>query len=379
MGRRGPELKDIDSQLALDLEQGTLLLRVIDGKGRDRQGTLAKLGELAVAKDGRLVAPPARDATLDALFPDTIGPWRTLVRDVPFPAEEFCPRCDSGKALRAALKAQGRTLADVSMLSATAVDPENVIENAFNEPAIQAIRAAEGDASQLVEPVITYLRERASAELVRVDGDGIVAVSRPPDEYNFGWTAFVYPEGDTVWVVRSYGATPTELLASLPGAPVPPSVTAPRPTPATDTSTPEGWARTTLPSEFRGEPVRAEVIAVFDDGSSAMKQLKRELRKQDKSIADTSQILAFTPSGYEIQGFRVVEGDASALLEYVLASGRQAGAFGDQDPVESVISGKSVMTLEGPMGTLHVYPSGEVLWMIPGSETLAGEWIAALP
>jgi hypothetical protein len=288
MGRRGVELKDIDNRLALDLEQGTLLLRLIDGKAKDREGALAKLGELAVAKDGQLVAPPARDATLEALFPETIGGWRTLIRDLPYPADEFCRQCESGKALRTALKGQGKTVADVTMLSATAVDAENVIESAFNEPAIQAIRVAGGDASQLVEPVITYLFEGASAEPVRVDGDGIVAVSRPPDRYNFGWTAFVYPEGDTVWIVTSYGDVPTELLAALPGARTAPAVTAPRPTPVTDTSTPEGWARSTVPAEFRGEPVRVDVVPMYDDGSSTTKQLKRELKKQDKTIDDSS-------------------------------------------------------------------------------------------
>ena len=377
--RGGYEMRDIDSELVLDLAQGPLRLHLVDGKGRDRRGTLEQLGALAVAKDGGLVTPPTLDDVLVSAVPPVIDGWPSLVTAVPYPGAQMCAQCPSGKGLRSALKAQGKAMADVTMLTATGVDPENVIENAFRQPAVRAIRVADGDAMGLVEPVITHLFEGASAEPVRVDGEGITAVSRPADQYNFGWTAYVYPQGDTVWVVTTYGEVPTELVAALPGGPTAPDVPAPPPAVPTDPTALEAWAREVVPATIRGEPVRIGTSPLFDDGSDVVKRLKRELRKQDKSLDDVSAILAFTPSGYGLQGFRVAGGDASALLDVLLASVRQAGTIGDEELVAGVIGGKSVQTGTGPMGTTHVYPGGEVLWMIPGSEELASEWLAALP
>src|SRR5262245_39707728 len=75
----GIESRDIDSELVLDMAQGPLRLHITDGKGKDRQATLQQLGELAVAKEARLVAPPPPDATLVGLIPETIGGWPTLI------------------------------------------------------------------------------------------------------------------------------------------------------------------------------------------------------------------------------------------------------------------------------------------------------------
>lgn len=377
--RGGYELRDIDSELVLDLEQGPLRLHLLDGKGRDRRALLEGLGELAVAKDGSLTTPPAIDPVLAAALPPTIDGWPSLVTAVPYPGTEMCARCPAGKALRSALKAQGKSMADVTMLTATGVDPENVIEAMFREPALQALRVNGGDATQLVETVITYLSQSASSELVRVDGEGVTAVTRPADQYNFGWSAYVYPQGDTVWVVTTYGAVPTELIAGLPGAPTAPQVPAPSPEVPANPSALDAWARDVVPSTIRGEPVRIQTSPVYDDGSDILKQLKRELRKQDKSLDDVSVILAFTPTGYGIQGLRVAEGDASTLLDVLMATGRQAGTVGDGEPVAAVIAGKSVQIATGPMGTVHVYPGREAVWMIAGSEALAAEWLAALP
>jgi hypothetical protein len=371
-------MRDIDSALVLDLGQGTLKLHLLDGKGRDRQATLEQLAALAVAKDGTLVTPPVLDDVLASAVPQTIDGWPSLVRGISYPGAELCARCPSGKALRSALEAQGKTMADVTMLTATGIDPENVMENVFREPAVQALRVAGGDATQLVDVVIGYLFE-GSVEPVRVDGEGITAVTRPADQYNFGWTAFVYPQGDTVWVATTYGEVPTELLAALPGAPTAPQVPAPPPAVPENPSALETFARDVVPATIRGEPVRIGVSPLFDDGSAILKRLKRELREQDKSFDDISAILAFTPSGYGIQGLRVAGGDAAPLLEVLVDMARAGGTITDATPVDAVVAGKSVQSTAGPMGTTYVYPGGEVLWFIPGSEALAAEWLAGLP
>jgi hypothetical protein len=230
-----------------------------------------------------------------------------------------------------------------------------------------------------VDLVIGYLFEGSSAEPVRVDGEGITAVTRPADEYNFGWTAYVYPQGDTVWVVTTYGDVPAELVAALPGAPTAPDVPAPPPAVPANPSALDEFALGIVPSTIRGEPVRIGTSPLFDDGSAVVKRLKKELRKQDKSFDDISVILAVSPSGYGLQGLRVAGGQAEPLLESLLEMAQAFGTVGDAAPVEAVVGGKSVQSTTGPTGPTYVYPSGEVLWVISGSEALAGEWLAALP
>ena len=67
------------------------------------------------------------------------------------------------------------------------------------------------------------------------------------------------------------------------------------------------------------------------------------------------------------------------MLDFMLESGRQSGTFGDEEPVETVIAGKSVQSFDSPIGRSHVYPGGEVLWVIQGSDSLAADWLTLLP
>ena len=112
-------------QLVLDLEQGALRLTVMDGQGDGLAGrTMAQLGELAVAKDGdSWCAPPPAMTTLVGLLPETIGGWRALVRTSPSTRRGASARSVLRQGAPDALKAQGKTVADVTMLSATASTP----------------------------------------------------------------------------------------------------------------------------------------------------------------------------------------------------------------------------------------------------------------
>ena len=105
----------------------------------------------------------------------------------------------------------------MSMIATVRVDPARAGEDDFRQPAIQALRVAGADATQLVEPVITYLFEGSGVEPLRADSEGTVAVTRPGDQYNAQWSSVVYPQGDTLWVVTAAEPVRTELLAALRG------------------------------------------------------------------------------------------------------------------------------------------------------------------
>jgi hypothetical protein len=377
----GQVTRDIYSDLILDLDQGPLALRLTDAKGTDRQATLVGLGELAVAQAAEVLSPPAIDASLVAAVPTTIDGQPTLVRRVAYPAQELCARCDAGKALRAVLKAQGKTLADVSMLTASGVDPARAGTDDFRQPQVRALRVAAADASLFVEPVITWLVEGTGVEPLRTEGDGVIAVTRPGDQYNFEWTAVVYPEGDTVWIVTAPEPLRTELLAALPGAHIPPPIPTPAPTPTPDLSTPEGFFKSVMPATLGGEPLRVDVVpgaALFQE--AVLKKVRAALKKQGKTIDDLSAGVGFTPSGLSIQGLRVAGGDAGPLVDIFLDQLRGMGMLGKKErPTEAIIGGKSTQVVATSAGTAYLYPGGEVLWIAQVPEATAQELFAALP
>ncbi len=373
--------RDIHSDLLIDLDPGPLALRLTDAKGRDRQETLVGLGELAVARAARLVAPTPRDETIAALVPPTIGGHPTLISRVLFPGQELCARCDSGKALRAALETQGRTLGEVSMLTAKGVDPALAGQDDFRLPEVRALRVPSADATALVEPVITYLTEGIGVEPQRVEGDGIIAITRPADEYNFAWTALVYPEADTVWVVTALEPIRSELLAALPGARTPPAIPTPAPTPTPDLSTPEGWFKATLPSTVGGEPLQIQVMEGAQTFSpDGLKRVRAIVKEQGKSLDDVSAAVAFTASGAALTGIRIAGGDAAPLVDVFLDQLRAMGVLGRREqPASAEIGGKSVQVVTSPQGTGYLYVGPEVLWMLQMPEAAAAALLEALP
>lgn len=379
----GQVIRPIYSTLVLDLDAGPLTFKMVDTKGNDRQGLLTGLGELAVARADGLTAPPPLDPAITALVPVTLGGEPTLIRRVMYPAQEFCTRCaEYGKALRAALKTQNKTMADVSMLTAaTAADsgPDD-----FGPPTIRALRVPGTDAAAYVEPMIGYLFGGTGVTPERTEGTGVLAVTRRADQYNTEWTAVLYPVDDILWVVTAPEALRTEVLAALPGAPVPPPIPTPAPTPTPDLSTPEGYLKSLMPSSIGGEPLSMQSSGnawVGNLNDKGFKWVQAELKKAGKTLEDLSSMAGFNSSGTAILAWRVPDADVTPLVDLVVDSFRSMGAISKKTKAQPVeIAGRSAYSLKGQTGTIHLYPKDDVLWTVqaPDEATLQ-EVFAALP
>ena len=378
----GQVKRDIYTDLVLDLDQGPLGLYLTDVKGQDRQATLTGLGELAVANGAGLVAPPPLDPTLASLVPATLGDDPTLIQRVLFPGQEFCSRCDFGKALRAALEAQGKTMTDVSMLTAATAAQSG--PSSIAQPTIRALRVPGADPAPFVDPMIGYLFGGSGVTPERTDGTGVVAVTRRGDQYNPEWTAVLYPHDDILWVVTAPEALRAEVLAALPGAPVAPPIPTPAPTPTPDLSTPEGYLTSLMPGSVGGEPLTLQSggngwIANFDD--KTIKWAQAELKKDGKTLDDLSSMLAYNTTGTNILAMRVPDVDVNPLVDLVVGSYRSMGAIGKKTKAEPVdLAGRSAFSLKAQGQTLYLYPKDDVLFLVqvPDDAALL-EVFAALP
>lgn len=379
----GQVTRPIYSTLVLDLDAGPLALRLVDTKGSDRQATLVGLGELAVAKASRLVAPPPLDPAITALVPATLGGQPTLLKRVLFPTDEFCTKCaEYGKALRAALKAQGKTIADVSML--TAATAAGSAPNSLEPPTIRALRVPGADAAAFVEPMIGYLFGGTGVTPERTEGAGVVAVTRRADQYNTEWTAVVYPNADILWVVTAPEALRTEVLAALPGAPVPPPIPTPAPTPTPDLSPPEGYLKSLMPGSIGGEPLSMQSGGPGWVGSlskAGLKWVQAELKKAGKTLEDLSSMIGFNSTGTQVMAMRVPGADVTPLVDLWVDSMRSQGAIGKKTKAQPLeIAGRSAFSLKGQAGTIYLYAKDDVLWMVQVPDDAAlQEVFAALP
>jgi hypothetical protein len=379
----GQVVRPIDSTLILDLDAGPLTLQLVDTKGKDRQSLLTGLGELAVAGAAGLTAPAPVDPAIIALVPPTIGGDPTVIRRVLFPGQEFCTKCaEYGAALRSALEAQGKTMADVSMLSASTVALAGA--NSSAPPVIRALRVPDADAAAFVEPMIGYLFGGTGVTPERTEGTGVVAVTRRGDQYNAEWTAVLYANEDILWVVTAPEALRTEVLAALPGAPVPPPIPTPAPTPTPDVSTPEGYLRSLMPASIGGQPLRVQSggagwIATFDRKTA--KWAQTELKKSGKTLEDLSSMVGFDGGGTNIIAMRVPDVDVTPLVDLIVGSYRSMGAIGKKTKAQPIeIVGRSAFSLKAQGQTVYMYPKDDVLWMVqvPDEGTLQ-EVFAALP
>jgi hypothetical protein len=379
----GQVTRPIYSTLILDLDAGPLTLQMLDTKGRDRQELLTGLGTLAVARAAGLAAPPPLDPAVTALVPATMGGEPTLIRRVLFPAQEFCAKCaEYGKALRTALEAQGKTIADVSMLTAATAAQSG--PNDFGPPTIRALRVPGADAAEWVEPMIGYLFGGTGVTPERTEGPGVVAVTRRADQYNTEWTSVIYPSDDILWVVTAPEALRAEVLGALPGAPVAPPIPTPAPTPTPDLSTPEGYLKSLMPASIGGEPLSMQSVGPGWIGNFDQKTVKwaqAELKKVDKTLEDLSSMAGFNSSGTSILAMRVPDVDVTPLVDLVVGSYRSMGAIGKKTKAQPVeIAGRPAFSLKSQAGTFYLYPKEDILWMVqvPDDAALL-EVFAALP
>jgi hypothetical protein len=305
-----------------------------------------------------------------------------VIQRVLYPAQEFCSRCDFGKDLRAVLKEQGKTMADVSMLVAETADDSGPTD--FGPPAIRALRVAGGDAVRLVEPMVGYLFGGSGVTPERTEGTGVLAVTRRGDQYNREWTAVLYPHDDILWVVTASGSLRDRILGDLPGAPVSPPIPTPAPTPTPDVSTPEGYLKSLMPGSVGGESLSMQSlgagwIANFDE--KTVKWAQAEVKKVGKKIEDLSSMVGFNDSGTQIMAMRVPDVDVTPLVDLVVGSYRKMGAVDKKTKAEPLeIAGRSAFSLETLAGTLYLYPKDDILWLVQVPDNAArDEVFAALP
>ena len=212
VGGRQALFDPIAQSLALDLDQGVLVMGVTDRTGEDWQAALTGLGESAVARSADLVAPPPPDADLVALFPTTVGGTDFLMQAVHVDREFPGGRDARGKALRTALKAAGKELGDVSMASGQVPDAGVYLS---------ALKVAGADAADFTETAIEW----------SIPGGGWTA--EPPEFANGtvhavtfsdgSQTRYFYAKDDIVWVIDAAEPALSEILAALPGAPTLPA------------------------------------------------------------------------------------------------------------------------------------------------------------
>jgi hypothetical protein len=376
----GVVTRDVLWDLVLDLDPGPLRLHITDPKGKDWQSRLVGLGELAVRGAASLLPPPVRDEAVVALLPATIGGEPTMVRTIFYPGQEFCSDCDFGKTLRNALEAQGKTMADVSMV--TAATAAGSSSDSIAPPPIRALRVPGSDATAFVEAMIGYLFGGTGVTPERTEGTGVVAVTRRADQYNAEWTSVLYPSGEILWVVTAPEPVRAEILAALPGAPVPPPVPTPAPTPTPDISTPEGYLKSLLPATLGGEGLVAQVFMAKDIlPPDAQKVFKAALKAQGKSIDDVAIVAAAIASGTQLQGWRIAGGDAAPLEDAFVKFLKDSGQLGKKaEPEPTDISGKSVRHIKAQTGDGYLYPKDDVLWVVmAANEADLTEVFAALP
>jgi hypothetical protein len=256
--------------------------------------------------------------------------------------------------------------------------------NDFGQPTIRALRVPGTDAAAFVEPMIGYLFGGTGVTAERTEGAGVVAVTRRGDQYNAEWTAVLYPREDILWVVTAPEAVRTEVLAALPGAPVPPPIPTPAPTPTPDLSSPEGYLKSLMPRSVGGEPMSTQSggagwIHNFD--KKTVKWAQSELKKVGKTLDDLSSMGAFNSTGTGVLAYRVPEVDVTPLVDLVVGSLRSMGGIGKKTKAQPIeIAGRQAFSLKGQGGTTYLYPKDDILWMVQAPDEAAlQEVFAALP
>jgi hypothetical protein len=386
VGGREALFDPIAQSLALDLDQGVLVMGVTDRTGEDWQAALTGLGESAVARSADLVGPPPPDAALVALFPTAVGGTDFLMQAVHVDREFPGGRDGRGKALRSALKAAGKELGDVSMAGGQVPDAGVYLS---------ALKVAGADAADFTETAIGWSIPSGgwTAEPAEFANGTVHAVSFDDGTY----TRYFYPKDDIVWVVDAAEPALSEMLAALPGAPTLPEEDAPaeevpadeepEEEPADDATS--GGVAELVPSSLGGEELTVQTIQGSSGGgfndpkSRTYKALTAGLESQGKSKDDITIAAAGDANGtIGILGIEVDGADASAFVDFAIETilAGLPSRKHETEPVE--VAGKAVTLLrpQQSMGRVfYIYPQGDIVWVVGAPDELLEEAFAALP
>jgi hypothetical protein len=129
--------------------------------------------------------------------------------------------------------------------------------------------------------------------------------------------------------------------------------------------------------------VQSGGLSFVDPKSRWFRQLRRELRAQDKSTEDVMQYVAtgLPPNEVLVAAFEVRDADATPFLDLAIPAltGLELRRL---DRSSEEIAGKSVTVVRSPQQRdrpLYFLPSDDAVWFVVGPEAFAAEFLGALP
>ena len=373
--------------LSLGLESGVLAMTGTDLQGTDWQGALTTLGELVTAKAADLLAPPPPDPSLLALVPTQLGGEELLLSNLWVDKEYPAGDGWSGEELRKALKKAGRKASNVSIVSAQLFDAS---------ASLSALQVKGGEATAFAPAASTRSLGKGWTSTPETFTDGTVHVVV---DTTGQVTNYVFPKDDVVWVVRAEEPSLSELLGLLPGAPtvVPPGAgTTTEEMPAEgpvedplDGPALDGAVADVIPTSVGGEELMVQTMqgssgSGFNDSKSrTYKALTAGLKSQGKTTDDITIAAAQNANGeVGILGIEVDGADASAFVDFAIETVLSGLPSRKHKKEPGEVAGKAVTVLrpQQAMGrVLHIYPQGDIVWIVSGPDTVLEEIFSALP
>jgi hypothetical protein len=168
-----------------------------------------------------------------------------------------------------------------------------------------------------------------------------------------------------------------ELAVSRSGSLIAPSAPVPASLPPESHADP--GLEALFPATIGGQPLTIQSMAgaTLEQGTEGSQQVEDALAAQGKTLADVTFAFGFTEDfSSSVSAIRVAGADASALIPTVVSM--QSGGEG-ATPTPGEVAGKSVLTVEGALGTQYYYAKDDVIWVVQAQEPMLTEIFAALP